>query len=230
MSETASAATPGPALPYWRRVGEDVVHELPGLLGANAVLLLWSAPALLLLLLGLSWAAALAAAVTLGPGLVGLATYAGRLARGQPARWWRDSIAGARDRLGAGTALAVIGLTIVTTPGLALRLAVVHDVTIVLVAILAAQVAVAAFLGMVCVHALSLVGLYGQRAGVALRNAVVLSLRRPASSAGLLALGVLTLHLAELLRWGPLVVMPAILAVCAAHHTLRLVQDIDESR
>jgi hypothetical protein len=231
---TVRHAAPRPvtpsAIPYWRRVGEDVAHELPGLLGANALLLLWCAPAGLLLLAGLGRAAALVASLTLGPGLVGLLTHAGRLCRGEPACWWRDSLTGAREGYRAGTALAVIGLALVTGPALALRLATTLGPTTVLVALLTAQAAVAAFLLSVCVHALSLVGLYGQPASVALRNGLVLSLRHPVSSAGLLALAVLAAHLAQLLRWGPLVALPAILAVCAIHHTLRLVQDIDPAR
>src|SRR5262249_21184775 len=160
---------PRAAIAYWRRVGEDVAHELPGLLGANTLLLLWCAPAGLLLLAGLGRAAALVASLTLGPGLVGLATHAGRLARGEAACWWRASLAGARGRLRAGTALAAIGLALVTGPPLALGLAAAHGPTTALSALLTAQAAGAAFLLSVWIHALSLVGLYGQPAGVALR-------------------------------------------------------------
>ena len=90
MSGTPEAAG------YWRQVGGDLGHELPGLLGANALFLAWGVPVILLLLLGQGDLALLAAPLTLGPGLAGLATYAGRLARNEPARWWRDSLAGSR--------------------------------------------------------------------------------------------------------------------------------------
>jgi hypothetical protein len=75
-----------------------------------------------------------------------------------------------------------------------------------------------------CLHAWSLVGLYRQRVGLALRNAGLLVVRHPVSSAGLLGLGLAFVHAAQLFRWGPLVVLPAILALCAAHHTRRLVE------
>lgn len=220
----------GPALPYgpqpyWCRVAEDVAHELPGLLGANAVFLGWCLPAAVLLLVGLPGVAAIAAPLTLGPGLIGLLTYAGRLARGEGARCWRDSLAGARLGFGAGVAVVVVAGVALAVPVLAQRLAVAHGLSAMTVAILVAQALVGGFVAMTCIHAASLVGLYGQRGSMALRNAVLLSLRHPLSTAGLAGLGLVSLHLAHLLRGGPLVVLPAVLAVCAAHHTLRLVED-----
>jgi hypothetical protein len=218
-------ARPSGSEPYWRRIAEDVAHELPGLLGANAVFLGWCLPGAALLLVGLPGVAVIVAPLTLGPGLVGLLTYAGRLARGEGARCWRDSLAGARLGFGAGVAVVVVAGVALTVPVLAQRLAVAHGLSTATVAILVAQALVGAFVAMTCVHAASLVGLYGQRGSMALRNAVLLSLRHPVSTAGLAGLGLVSLHLAHLLRGGPLVVLPAILAVCAAHHTLRLVED-----
>jgi hypothetical protein len=98
-------------------------------------------------------------------------------------------------------------------------------VTVGTVAVLAAQVLVAAFVVVACVHAGSLIGLYGQRGPVAFRNALLLSLRHPLSSAGLVGLGLLALHLTHAFRGGPLVIVPALLAVCAVHHTRRLAED-----
>ena len=210
---------------YWRRVGEDVLHELPGLLGANALCLAWCVPAALLLMIGLTGPAALVLPLTLGPGLAGLATYAGRLARGESAGWWRDSLAGVRARSGACAALIALGLGVAALPVLALRLAATHGLTSATVAVLTVQTLVAVFVVVACVHAGSLVGLYGQSAGAALRNAVILVIRHPVASAGLIGLGLVFVHVAQLFGWGPLVVLPAVLALCAVHHTRRLVED-----
>ena len=212
------------ATAYWHRVAADLRHELPGLLGANALFLGWCLPAAGLLLVGLPGGAAAVAPLTLGPGLAGLLTYAGRLARGEGARCWRDSLTGARQGFAAGVVVVLVGGAALAIPLLAHRLAAVHGPSPATVAILAAQMLVAAFAVLTCIHAASLVGLYGQRGGVALRNAVLLALRHPVSTAGLAGLGLVTLHLAHLLRGGPLVVLPAVLALCAAHHTLRLVE------
>jgi hypothetical protein len=224
MTESPGLTREAPVAGYWRGVAEDVRYELPGLLGANALFLAWCAPAALLLAVGLWGPAALVAPVTLGPGLAGLATYAGHLARGEPARWWRDSVSGVRAGSKTTAVLVVLGLGAIALPALALRLAVGHGLTAATAAALTAQTLVAAFLVVACLHAWSLVGLYGLRVGLALRNAGLLVLRHPVSSAGLLGLGLLFLHVAQLLRWGPLVVLPAILALCAVRHTRRLVE------
>src|SRR6185295_18950135 len=49
MTGHPGLAREAPARGYWRRVGEDVAHELPALLGANALFLAWCAPAAVLL-------------------------------------------------------------------------------------------------------------------------------------------------------------------------------------
>jgi hypothetical protein len=224
MTESPGVTGEAPAAGYWRLVAEDVRHELPGLLGANALLLAWCAPAALLLGVGLWVPAALVAPVTLGPGLAGLAAYAGRLARGEPARWWHDSVAGVRAGSTATAILVAVGLLAAGLPALALRLAVERGLTAGTAAALTVQALVAAFLVIACVHAWSLVGLYRQRVGLALRNAGLLAVRHPVSSAGLLGLGLAFVHVAQLFRWGPLVVLPAVLALCAAHHIRRLVE------
>jgi hypothetical protein len=210
---------------YWRRVGEDVWYELPGLLGANALFLAWCTPAVLLVMIGLSVPAALVAPVTIGPGLAGLAAYAGRLGRGEAARWWHDSLAGVRTRSTACAILVALGLGVVVLSGLALRLAAAHGMTVTMAALLTVQVLVALFLVVACAHAWGLVGLYGHPAGRALRNAAILVIRHPVSSAGSGGLGLVFVHVAQLFGWGPLVVLPAILALCAVHHTRRLVED-----
>jgi hypothetical protein len=210
---------------YWRRVGVDVWHELPGLLGANTLFLAWCTPAVLLVMIGWIAPAVLVAPVTIGPGLAGLATYAGRLARGEGARWWRDGLAGVRTRSGACALLLALGLGVAVLSGLALRLAAAHGLTVTTVAVLTVQMLVALFLVVACAHAWGLVGLYGQPAGRALRNATILAIRHPVSSAGPVGLGLVFVHVAQLFGWGPLVVLPAILALCALHHTRRLVED-----
>jgi hypothetical protein len=224
MTESPGLAREAAVAGYWRGVAEDIRHELPGLLGANALFLAWCAPAALLLAVGLWGLAALVAPVTLGPGLAGLATYAGHLARGEPARWWRDSVSGIRAGSKATAVLVVLGRGAVALPALAVRLAVGHGLTTATAAALTTQTLVAAFLVVACLHAWSLVGLYGQRIGLALRNAGLLVFRHPVSSVGLLGLGLVFVHMAQLFRWGPLVVLPAVLALCAAHHTRRLVE------
>jgi hypothetical protein len=215
------ATTPG----YWRRVSEDVTHELPALLGANALFLAWCVPAALLLMVGAIVPAVLVALVTLGPGLAGLAAYAGRLAHGEGARWWQDSVAGVRARAGTGAVLVALGAGAMVLPVLAVRLAAAQGLTVAIVAVLTVQALVAAFVVCACAHAFGLVGLYGQPAGAALRNAAILVIRHPIASAGLVGLGLLFLHVAQIFGWGPLVVLPAILAVCTVHHTRRLVED-----
>jgi hypothetical protein len=224
MTGSFGVTPEAPVAGYWRGVAEDARHELPGLVGANALLLAWCAPAAFLLGVGLWVPAALVAPVTLGPGLAGLARYAGRLARGESAGWWRDSVAGVRAGSKATAVLVAVALGAMGLPALALRLAVDHGLTTGTAAALSAQALVAAFLVIACVHAWSLVGLYRQRVGPAFRNAGLLVIRHPVSSAGLLGLGLAFVHVAQLFRWGPLVVLPAILALCAAHHTRRLVE------
>jgi hypothetical protein len=225
MTGHPGLAREAPAPGYWRRVSGDVAHELPALLGANALFLAWCAPAALLLMVGAIVPAALVALVTLGPGLAGLAAYAGRLARGEGGRWWQDSVAGVRARSGTGTVLVALGAGAMVLPMLALRLAAAQGLTVAIVAVLTVQALVAAFVVGACAHAFGLVGLYGQPAGAALRNAAILVIRHPIASAGLVGLGLLFMHVAQVFGWGPLVILPAILAVCTVHHTRRLVED-----
>jgi hypothetical protein len=92
------------------------------------------------------------------------------------------------------------------------------------VALLVAAGALAALLAMAGVHALGLVGLYRQPAWQALRNALVLALRHPGSTAGVVVAGLAGLALAGLLGGAPLVILPAALVLVATRHTLSLVR------
>jgi hypothetical protein len=224
MRDRASREGEMRELGYWRRVGEDIWHELPGLLGANALLLVWCTPTVALAMMGLPVLATLVAPLTLGAGLAGLGTYTGRLAREQGGRWWRDSVAGARARSAACAVLVTLGLGATVLPAMALRLMTAHGTTAMTVAALTGQTVIAVCLVVMCAHGWGLVALYGQPTGVALRNAAVLTISHPLSSAGPFGLGLLFFHVAQLFGWGPLVVLPAILALCAVHHTRRLAE------
>jgi len=211
---------------YWRCVADDVRHELPGLLGANALFLVWCTPPLVLAMVGLPALAAIVAPVMIGPGLAGLGAYVGRLARGDGARWWRDSVTGARTRSTACAILMAVTLGAVVLPVMALPLMTVQGATTGTVALFTVQALVAVGLVLTGIHGLGLVALYGQPASTALRNAALLTIRHPLSSAGPIGLGLLFVHVAQLFGWGPLVVLPAVLALCAVHHTRRLVEDV----
>src|SRR5262249_26356354 len=182
-------------------------------------------PSAALLLVGLPVLAVIAAPLTIGPGLAGLGTYAGHLARGEGARWWRDSLGGTRARSAACAAVVALGLGATVLPVLTLRLMAAHGATVALTAILTAQTLVAAGVVVACVQAFGLLARYGQPAGMALRNAAVLAIRHPLSCAGPVVLGLIFLHVTLLLGWGPMVVLPAILALSAVHHTRQLVED-----
>jgi hypothetical protein len=206
------------------RVGADLWWNLAGVLGANTLFLVCCAPAFVLVLLGCPAIAGLVAPVTVGPGLAGLAAYAGRLAHGAPASFWRDTLRGAGSGFGAGAALVGVGVTALAGLGLALRVAGAGEPTLGTLVPLIAAGATALVVAMAGVHALGLVGLYRQPTREALRNALLLSLRHPGSTAGLVGAGLAGLVLAGLLGGAPLVILPAALVVCATSHTLRLVR------
>jgi hypothetical protein len=214
-----------PDLPAGRGgVAADLWWNLAGVLGANTLFLLGCAPALLLLLLGWPAVAGLIAPVTVGPGLAGLATYAGRLAHGAPASFWRDTLRGAWAGFGAGAALVALAVTALAGLRWALRAAGDAEPALGSLALLAAAAATATALAMAGVHAVGLVGLYRQPAREALRNALLLALRHPGSTAGMVVAGLAGLALAGLLGGAPLVVLPAALVVATTSHTLRLVR------
>jgi hypothetical protein len=202
----------------------DLWRNLAGVLGANTLFVVGCAPALLLLLLGCPGLAGLVAPLTVGPGLAGLATYAGRLAHGAPASFWRDTRRGAAAGFGAGAAL--VGLGVAALGGLqwALRLANAGEATLGTLALRVAAGATATALAMAGTHAVGLVGLYRQPAPEALRNALILALRHPGSTAGVVVAGLAGLALTGLLGGAPLVILPAALVVAATSHTLRLVR------
>jgi hypothetical protein len=167
-------------------------------------------------------AALLVAPFTVGPGLAGLMAYAGRLARGEPARPWRDSLRGTRGGFGAASAHVAVVLLAWQAHGLAL---VVVDRELVrgALAMWAGQVGVLALLAILEVHVFGLIGLYRQGPLEAARNALVLSLRCPGAAVAMLGLGAAAAALSWALAGGPLIILPAALSVCAVNNTLRLV-------
>jgi len=192
---------------------------------ANAFFLAWCVPAAILFLTGLKVAATLVAALTVGPGLVGLATYAGRLARGRPGRSWRDSLTGARAGFGAGAALGILAAAAMAGLAAALRGASTGSLGPGALILVAAQVPVMLVALMAGVHTLSLVGLYDQSLGSAVRNAVLLSLHHPGPTASLMSLGLIALVFVGVVGWGTLIILPAVLTVCAVNRTLLLVKE-----
>jgi hypothetical protein len=199
-------------------------HELPGLVGASLVFLAWTVPSSLLAALGLRGAALVMAPLTVGPGLAGLMTYAGRLARGEAARPWGDSLTGARRGGVAGAAHAAAILLAARAAATGLTLAAAPDATPAAVALWTGQAATLACLGMVEVHALGLIGLHGQGPLRAARNGFLLAARAPGVTLGLVSLAGAAGVLSVLLAGGPLVVLPGALAVCGAFTTLALLE------
>lgn len=201
--------------------GRQLWHELPGLLGANLVFLAWCAPPAILALLGLPLAALLAAPLTVGPGAAGLLACVARLAHGEGAAFWRDSLRGARESFGAGAAHVAVVVLAWQAHALA-WVAMIEGATWGTVGLWASQVSVAILAAMVEVHALPLVALRRQGAFEAARHALALSLAHPGETATVLALGGVAGTLAWALGGAPLVILPAVLAVYAVHNTRRL--------
>lgn len=200
--------------------------NLPGLLAANLLFLLWCAPGVLLAMLRLPYAALVVAPLTAGPGLAGLMTYAARLARGEPARFWRDSMRGTRGGFVAGSAHTAVVVLAWQAHGLAFGAVVDREADWGAVAMWAGQVGVLALLAIVEVHVFSLIGLYRQGALEAARNALVLAARCPEAAVAMLGLGAAAWGLSWALVGGPLIILPAAMSVCAVNNTLRLVREV----
>ncbi len=207
-----------------QKVWADAWSNLAGLLGANLVFLLWCAPTTLARLLRLDALALALAPVTIGPALLGLFSYAANLAQERPACFWRDSLRGSRSRFGAGVILSGVAILVLGAHRLALAQAVSSGMPAGAVALWAAQVAILAMLALTGVHLVSLIALYRQGLREAFRNALLLALAHPAPTLGLVGAGVLTLLAARALSWGPLVILPALLAVLVVNTTLLLVR------
>jgi hypothetical protein len=209
---------------FLEKVWTDCWTNLTGLLAANLLFLLWCSPSVVAALLALPRLAAGLAILTVGPALLGLLTYAANVARGRPASFWRDSLRGFRSGYRAGV-IAAVG---VAAALLANRLAVTHAMAASMaagaLAIWAAQLALLMALALVGAHALSLVGLYQQGIREAFRNGVLLTVVYPAPTLGLAAAAVLATLASRVLRGGPLVIVPALLAVLAVNTTFLLVR------
>jgi hypothetical protein len=209
---------------FLRKVWGECWHNLAGLLGANLLFLLWCAPATLAALVQLEGLALALTLVTVGPALLGLFTYAANLVLDRPASFWRDSLQGLREGFGAGVLLSGVAMLALGAHQLALTRAVQAGMPAGAVALWAGQVGILAVLALTGVHVVSLIGLYRQGIRGAFRNAILLGLAYPMPTLGVAGAGVLTILGARVLSWGPLVILPALLAVLAVNTTLMLVK------
>jgi len=230
MSGRAERETLHPDQAFVRKVWVDSWSNLAGLLGANLLFLLWCAPSTLAGLLRLDALALALAPVTIGPALLGLFSYAANLAQERPACFWRDSLRGFRSRFDAGVILSAVAILILGAHRLALAQAVSSGMPAGAVALWAAEVAVLAVLALTGVHLVSLIVLYRLGLRTAFRNALLLALAHPAPTLGVVGAGVLTILAARALGWGPLVILPALLAVLVVNTTLFLVRQHHTTR
>lgn len=208
---------------FWKLWG-DCWPNLAGLLGANCLFLLWCAPSLVATFLSLDRVAVALALVTVGPALLGLFTYAANLACGRRASAWRDSLWGFRSSFGVGVISGAGAMVALAANRLALARAMADGLPAGAVALWAGQLTILIVLTLTGAHTLSLIALYQQRVKEAFRNAALLTIAHPAPTLGLLGAGVLAVLVTRALEWGPLVIMPALLAVLAVNTTLMLVR------
>jgi hypothetical protein len=224
MSSRTEPGTSHAEQTFVRKVWGDSWPNLAGLLGANLLFLLWCAPSTLAALVQLDALALALALVTIGPALFGLFNYAANLALERPASFWRDSLRGFRSGFGAGVILSGVAILVLTAHRLALGQAVAAGMPVEAVALWAGQVGILAVLALTGVHLVSLIALYRQGTREAFRNAVLLALAHPGPTLGMVGASVLTLLVARALSWGPLVILPALLAVLVVNTTLLLVR------
>jgi len=202
----------------------DIWPNLPGLLGANLLFLLWCSPYALFALFGLPELALLVAPVTLGPGAVGLLFYVGKLTRDQPASFWRDSLRGACSRFVPGSLLAAATATALVSHSIAFANAAQAGMTGVPFFLWVGQVLVLLCLALLHVHSFALVSVYGNGLWDAVRNAFILSFAHPIASLAMLSLFVLSYVLIRAIGWGPMIVVPAVIAVFSVNTTVLLVE------
>ena len=212
-----------PTAPLGAMIALQLWRSLPGLLGANLLFLAWCAPYGLLALLGLPSLALAVIPLTVGPGLVALVTAAGRVAKGQPIGGWSAGFRDARTGFVTGAVFATGFLLCWHAQLVALRVVVQQQGAAGAVVLWAAQVAVLALGALVGVHALALVGLYGQGALEATRNGLVLAVRHPGPTVATLGLVVIASLLTWSLAGAPLIILPATLALVVVISTQRLV-------
>ncbi len=202
----------------------DCWPNLAGLLGANILFLLWCAPSMTAATLGLDGLAVALALVTVGPALLGLFAYVANLVLERRASVWRDSLWGFRSGFGAGVILSTVAILALTAHGLALTKAVAAGMPAGAVALWAGHLGILILLALTGAHTLSLIGLYQQGVKDAFRNAVLLTLAHPAPTLGLVGADVLAVLVTQALSWGPLIIMPALLAVLSLNTTLMAVK------
>lgn len=209
---------------YVRKVWRDLWTNLTGLLGANLIFLGWCAPSALATLLQFQAVAVLLLPFTVGPALVGLFTYVGNVTLDKGPSFWRDSLRGFRSGFGTGIILSGVAIIALTAHNLALSSVVTAGTPVGSVLLWSGQVAILLTLALTSVHLFSLIGLYRQGVREAFRNAVLLAFAHPAPTVGLVGASVLAFLVARALSWGPLVIVPALLAVLAVNTTLALVK------
>ncbi len=204
---------------FVRKLCADCWLNLAGLLGASCLFLLWCVPSVATALLSFPRVALAVAVVSVGPALVGLFHYAAGLVLDRPGGIWRDSLWGWRSGFRAGVVAMAVAIGSVTAfplaaaawpPAVALAARVVYMALLILL-LLAGS------------HALALIGLYEQDIRHAIRNALLLTVAHPAPALGLLGADVLALVLVRMLGGGPLIIVPALLALLHVSTTRLLV-------
>ena len=206
------------------KLWEDCWPNLAGLLAANLLFLLWCAPSVVAAMLPLPGAAIALSLVTVGPALLGLFTYTANVALERRASFWRDSLRGFRSGFGPAVMLGGVAIVVLTAHRLSLSQAQAAGMPTGATAFWAGQFGILVILAFTGLHTLSLLALYRQGIKEAFRNAVVLTLAHPAPSLGLMGVIVFTVWMAWALNWGPLIIMPALLALLSVNTTLRLVK------
>jgi uncharacterized membrane protein YesL len=209
---------------FLAKLWADSWPNLAGLLGANLLFLLWCVPAALAALVS-PGAAVILALLTVVPGVLGLLRYAGNLVLERRASVWRDSLWGFRSALGTGILVGALVTLALAANQLALsRASTGGEGQGGAVALWVAQLGVVLVLSLTLPHLLSLVALYDQPLRHAFRNAVILTLAHPMPAIGLVSAATLAALLARALAWGPLIILPSLLAVLAVNTSLMLVQ------
>lgn len=224
MSARRGRPAPLPESGFLGKLWSDCWFNLAGLLGANMLLLLWCTPVILCLLLQFRGLALALFPITIGPAVLGLFGYVANLAMERPASFWRDSLRGFGPGFGAGALVSCVAMLAAITHDRALGAALAAGMPTGPLVVWAAQLALLTVLALAGIHVLSLIGLYRQGVREAFRNALLLALAHPGPTVGLLAAWILAGLAARALSWGPLVILPALVALLAVNTTLMLVR------
>jgi len=208
--------------PYVRSLVADVRYHLHGLLAANLLLIAFALPGIVLSLLGFGLVALAVAMILCSPAWIALLGYSGSIARGgidRPLIFWRDSLARYWRRACAlavceGVAGALLWRTLAFEVHAAAAIRVAYWVGMVLVFVLFTQTLAIAS---------ALIALFDTSVGDALRNGLLLLLSHPVPMLALALTGTLFGWLTVILSFGPLIVTPALFAVCLTHMVRDLV-------